>query len=414
MYKGLKGTVVVDKVNKRFKIYLIMFVVSASVIVVTVVAEPCDRECLKGFLTQYIEAMIADDIASLPLSSDVRFTEDCKEMQPGEGYWNEIDGTVAYRMDIIDVNRGGAFAYFVVEEGSGYVFFALRLKIAEQEITQVETMVVKDAKEGMLFNPDNILATDLSAMTEMPDESLLNSREEMQEMAIKYPLGLKNGGTFQSNGVPFVAEAFRLENGNLMAGPGCTFFSGCEDIRTQGLPTLPAMVYQVALVDEDAGIVLVRMNFGEGSVMGGSGVLDVFEAFKTYDDAMHVVFAFMQTLPDQSDRSPENLFKWDYDNDVTSIQQLNLTNTRKNAAEISVNRGLILSTVPENISSVTLRLFNLSGRCVFSRTRKKFNSIATFRIPQPLLSAGSYVASVQYADRKSHHTALVRTLIIMN
>lgn len=403
-----------DKVMKNFVTCLMSCTVFATVSVTTVAAQPCDRECLKGFLTQYIEAMLADDIASLPLSSDVRFTEDCEEMQPGEGYWKEAEGTVAYRMDIIDVNRGGAFAYFIIEGGGNYVFFALRLKIAEQEITQIETMVVKNANEGMLFNPDNILDTDLSAMTEMPDESLLNTREEMAEMAVKYPEGLKKGGTFQSNGVPFVAEAFRLENGNLMAGPGCTFFSGCDDIRTQGLPTLPAMVYQVALVDEEAGIVLIRMNFGAGSVMGGSGVLDVFEAFKVYDDAMHVVFAFMQTLPDVSDRTPENLFKWDYDNDVTALRQLNLTNTGTTAAEISVNRGRILLAVPENIPSVTLRLFDLSGRCVVSRTTKLINNKASFHIPQHFLSAGSYVASVQYADRKSDRLPGIGKLAIIH
>jgi hypothetical protein len=46
----------------------------------------CDRECLRGFLTQYLDAMIAHDPGKLPLGR-VRFTEDTVEMRWGEGLW---------------------------------------------------------------------------------------------------------------------------------------------------------------------------------------------------------------------------------------------------------------------------------------------------------------------------------------
>jgi hypothetical protein len=36
----------------------------------------CDRECLRGFITQYLDALVAHNPSALPLSAKVRFTED--------------------------------------------------------------------------------------------------------------------------------------------------------------------------------------------------------------------------------------------------------------------------------------------------------------------------------------------------
>jgi hypothetical protein len=101
---------------------------------------------------------------------------------------------------------------------------------------------------------------------------------------------------------PFAADAYRFENGRLMAGPGCTFFPGCDHIKTQRLPTLSKLVYRVAAVDEEQGVVLIRMDFGPGSVFEAPDrpkgqSLSVFEAFKVYGGEIHAVEAFMKTKP---------------------------------------------------------------------------------------------------------------------
>jgi hypothetical protein len=76
--------------------------------------EICDRECLRGFITQYLNAMIAHKPDSLPVASNVRFTEDCKEIKLGEGVWKNISRLRDYRMDILDVRQGTAFSYVVL------------------------------------------------------------------------------------------------------------------------------------------------------------------------------------------------------------------------------------------------------------------------------------------------------------
>jgi hypothetical protein len=292
----------------------------------------------------------------------------------------------------------GAFAFAVIKNGSSSVLFGLRLKISSKKITQIETMVVKNTQEGMIFTPDGFKTPGDSAMTKMPGESELNTREEMIAMAVRYPEAFKKqGNTFAKGGVPFVAKAYRLENGQLMAGPGCTFFSGCDDIRTQGLPHLPKMLYQVALVEEQAGVVLLRMNFGAGSVMGDNkSTLDVFEAFKIYADSAYAVNAFMQKIDDAVNRTPETLFNWNYENDVTTVTA-DKFRVRSTHCRIKVAPGKLSIAMPAEVRLATVNLYDVSGNLVYSRklaASEKNNLHVNMSLDN--ISAGHYLGAVKY------------------
>ena len=256
--------------------------------------ETCDRGCLQGFVDQYMQAMLAHDPSALPASRRVRFTENRVEMQLGQGLWKTISRLTDYRMDILDVRDRAAITLAVVEENGSRSMLALRLKM-KGRITEVETMVVRNRQEGMLFNPDALQKAS-PAMLLTPDPAQRNPREEMIRIATLYPAGLKTG-SFVTADVPFATDAYRLENGQLMAGPGCTFLPGCDGIKNQRIPTLSGLTYQVAAVDEQQGIVLLRMNFGPGATFDGTNTLDVWEAFKVYGGQVHAVEAFMEVMP---------------------------------------------------------------------------------------------------------------------
>lgn len=255
----------------------------------------CDRECLAGFVTKYLDAMIAHKPESLPVAAGVRFTEDCKEMKLGQGLWENISRLTGYRRDILDVRDGVAVSFLVVEEGQSPVLFVMRLKVDDQKITEVETTVVRNQKEGMLFNLQN-LQTVSEAMASFPAKEQLNSREEAIRIALTYPAGLKVG-SFVKVDSPMAPDAYRYENGQLMAGPGCTFFKGCENMKTQLIPTLYGITYRVIAVDEESGVVAVRMNFGPGSTFQGGGELDVWHSFKIYDGLIHAAEAYCEIVP---------------------------------------------------------------------------------------------------------------------
>lgn len=261
-------------------------------------AQRCDRQCLADFITQYLNAMKAHNPELLKTSSRVRFTEDTVEMKLGEGLWKHLTGLRPYRQDIIDVREGVVGTHTVVEENGMPVLLALRLKVFGLAISEVETMVVRNRQEGVLFQPD-AFKTPNPGMAYVPQKSELNTREEMIRIASLYPAGLR-AGSFLNPDVPMSADAYRFENGQKMAGPGCTFRPpGCENMKSQAVPKLPGLTYIVVAVDEEMGIVWLRQDFGPGSVPGGKAdtMISTFEAFKVYGGKIHAAEAILEVEP---------------------------------------------------------------------------------------------------------------------
>lgn len=238
--------------------------------------------------------MLRHDPKALPLAARVLFTEDQQELQLGEGLWKSIDALTGYRQDILDVKQGVAGVHVKVIENGKPVLAAIRIKMEGDRIAGVESLLVRSREEGSLFNVDNIVAAS-PEMNLSPSAAQRNSREEMQEIALLYPEGLRVG-SFVTAGTPFGKEAYRFENGMLMAGAKCTFRAGCEDIRGQKLPELSRIRAMVAAVDEEQGIVWLRMNFGKSPVRE-VGELSMFELFKIYDHSIQAVEAFMKVVP---------------------------------------------------------------------------------------------------------------------
>jgi hypothetical protein len=256
----------------------------------------CDRDCLRGFITQYLDALIAHDPARLPVTPTLKFTEDAVTMKLGDGLWKTATRLRPFRMDILDVRAGVAGTHVLVEEGATPSMVALRMKIENRRIAEVETMVVRNRTEGFFFQPDALKAAS-AAMTRVPPKAQLHTRDEAIRIASLYPAGLR-AGSFVKVDAPFGTEAYRLENGQLMAGPGCTTLPGCTDIKGQRIPTLAQLSYRLAGVDEELGIVWFRLDFGAGSLPGTAPIkLVVFEAFKVYDGKIQAIEAFMESAP---------------------------------------------------------------------------------------------------------------------
>lgn len=255
-------------------------------------AAACDRECLRGHVTQYLHALLAHDASGLPIADSVRFTENSKEAKLGEGLWRSVTKLRGYRQDFIDEREGVIGSHVVLEEGGVPALLVLRLKIADEKITEIETVTTRSRAEGALLNFDNLeMAT--AEMQYVPRPDQLETREEAIRIAALYPAGLK-AGSFVEVDLPYTLEAYRLENGEIMAGPQCTRFPGCDNIKTQDIsPGRTTITQRLVAVDERLGIVWFRLSWerGEGTR------LVVWEAFKVYDGQMHAVEAFMKLDP---------------------------------------------------------------------------------------------------------------------
>ena len=109
-------------------------------------AADCDRDCLRGFITQYLDALVAHNPSALPLDAKVRFTEDSVEMHLGDGLWKDASRVRAYRQDVLDVRQGVAASQVIVEEAGSPALLVLRLKVANKKITEIETMVTTNSE----------------------------------------------------------------------------------------------------------------------------------------------------------------------------------------------------------------------------------------------------------------------------
>jgi hypothetical protein len=138
-----------------------------------------------------MDAMIAHDPGVLPVVGNMKFTEDRVEMRLGEGLWKTVSKLTDYRMDILDVRTSTAISLAVVEENGTRVMFSLRLKLKEKQITEVETMVVRNREEGMIFNPDTLQKVS-EEMVLKPDPASRDTREYMIKIASLYPRGTEN------------------------------------------------------------------------------------------------------------------------------------------------------------------------------------------------------------------------------
>ena len=261
-------------------------------------AAGCDRECLRGKVTQLLHALVKHDIKGIPVADTLRVTEDAVEKPFAKvGLVATVTRLRGYRQDVIDERAGVAAAQVVVEETGAPVLLVVRLKVVADKLTELELVATRSRAEGLIFNIDGLSAP-TAGMNYAPRVAQLSMRDDAIKAALKYPEGLNAAKTFAEVQAPFAATAYRYENGQVMAGPDCKFAPGCENISTQSLEIfkrLGDVQTRVIAVDERMGIVLLRMAWGVRE--RGGDQLTVWEAFKVYDGRIHAVEAFMRILP---------------------------------------------------------------------------------------------------------------------
>jgi hypothetical protein len=249
-------------------------------------------------VTQLLYSLVEHDVSGLPVADTLRVTEDAVEKPLAQvGLVRTVTGLRGFRQDIVDERAGVASALVVVEESGAPVLLVVRVKVVADELTEIELVATRSREEGLIFNLEGLSAPS-AGMSYAPRPAQLASRQEAIEAALHYPEGLNAAQTFAAVNAPFAPDAYRLENGQVMAGPDCTFAPGCQDIATQSLAIferLGDVQTRVIAVDERMGIVLLRMAWGVREE--GGDQLTVWEAFKVYDGQIHAVEAFMRILP---------------------------------------------------------------------------------------------------------------------
>ena len=267
-------------------------------------ATACDRECLRGKLTEVLHALVAHDASGLAVAEGLRVTEDGVEKPLAQvALVRSLTKLRGWREDVIDERTQQVVSSVMVEESGAPVMLVVRIKLdGEAKLSELELVATRSRADGLLFNIDGLSGAPPFAMTLAPRPDQLETREEAVRIAMFYPRGLSEAKTFAAIGTPFAPEAYRHENGALMAGPGCTFAPGCADIANQSLAIferLGRVTVREVVVDERMGIVMMRLAW---NVSGpGSARLTAWEGFKIYDGQIHMVQAFIRLFPPELD-----------------------------------------------------------------------------------------------------------------
>ncbi len=181
-------------------------------------ADPCDRACLEGYIDKVLAAMIAHHPNQLMLARDVRYTENGVELRLGDGMWGTLSARGNYSLYVSDPEMGQVGFYGTVNENGGVNYIALRVKVFEALISEIEMIVVRPSGTT---TPDE---TPPPSRGDVMDQKIPRpqfsqtvpkaermSRERLIEVANSYFTGLANQtGKFTA---PFALTCERWENG---------------------------------------------------------------------------------------------------------------------------------------------------------------------------------------------------------
>ncbi|MFY9692057.1 MAG: hypothetical protein WA369_06100 [Candidatus Acidiferrales bacterium] len=271
----------------------------------------CDRACLEGLATQYLNALVAHDPKQLPLAKDVRYTEQDQPMDVGDGFWGTATEVGHFRLCFSDPIMEQIGCMVTMHEGDHLLIMGMRLRVELGRITEIETTYYRQGGGG----PNGIATLDASTpdpiwSTTVPEADRV-SRSQMISTANMYFAGLENN---DGKAVyPFADDCNRVENGmqttnNATLSPNAPFNAFAMSCMAQFKSGYYAIVTRIdhrrfPLVDQERGVVWANVIFDQngtvqtihltnGQTVSMKGFnrpssLEVTEAFKITGGLIH-------------------------------------------------------------------------------------------------------------------------------
>jgi len=294
-------------------------------------AADCDRDCLTKLADQYVAAMVKHDPAGLPLAPGYKYTENTAAIQIGDGLWvgaSEVPTT--FKIYAADPTSKQVGLYCVMKEFDKPIILALRLKVEDGKITEIEHVVVRDIRPAGMPN----LVTPRAGLVQTIPPAQRVSRDEMYRAADSYFDSIE-----QSNGdlAPYADDCVRHENGmqtttntaprptpldSATGGPGSNpAFAklgalGCHDSMNTRILSYITKIRprRLIIIDEERGLVfgfpmfVHRGNVRQIKVVGVPGIdtvpmnfgpidLQAAEIFAIRNGKIHEIEAMGYLLP---------------------------------------------------------------------------------------------------------------------
>jgi hypothetical protein len=246
---------------------------------------PCDRDCLYAVVDKYFDALASHCAGCVALAPAVKYTENGQLVKPGEGIWKTYARRGTYRVYLADPANGlvGYYGSFSEYQGQLFGVMALRIKVKDRQITEVEMIVNREQlrpKGGLGANTAGIMTP--PAINELqadgfisPDSTLLKPLTASERSSREQLIGISNNyfeAFTQSKGsvAPLADQCSRRENGIAAtsnpdgpvldpAQPAFRVFSqNCAQELDRGFFSALTKVRnrRQLVVDEDQGLIL--------------------------------------------------------------------------------------------------------------------------------------------------------------
>lgn len=271
------------------------------------------RQDLEALADAYLAALCARDAAHLPVTPNVRYTENCQEIALGKGLWATCTGDLTYRLYFADTEEDQIGCFGLLTENGSPAFLSLRLKIEGGLISEAEALVARWGNP--LWGPETLGEPRPELLQAVPSSGRA-TRAEAIAIADSYFNAIE-----QDDGdiVPVHPDCIRLENGvqttsnptrtgvgrlPVKAGLSSGFYSYIQEIRDRRYPVFDAergLVLGI-VVFEHPGLVksVVVEGFGELQLAPftqkpSSAV--IAELFKVEDGQIRQIEAVLEFLP---------------------------------------------------------------------------------------------------------------------
>jgi hypothetical protein len=231
----------------------------------------CDRACLDGMLSRFLDAVVAHDPARAPLAIGFRQTQNSVLSPAGSGAWQTVTAIGPVQRRYFDPVTGNAAFFGVVTDGGQPAVASLRLRVENGAITEGEWHIAHKGDPGIsgvgsdvLFDVDKLIASPPPERVVPPAER--QSRDTLVRIVNSYFDGLAAG-----NGRAVVAHGGcgRFENGfevtgrPIRSGDLSDGFEGRGDC-TSGYASLAVALVaarRYLLIDEEAQVVVMSAIF---------------------------------------------------------------------------------------------------------------------------------------------------------
>lgn len=225
----------------------------------------CDRACLTGFVDAWFTGLHANATSGVPVAADVKISQNGTLVSLQDSFWDAAEATV-YRWDIANPRLGDTGTEAIVRNSDGSLtMLALRLKVQNGAITEIETIKANEGDANGLWGPQHLLDRPLSHNLQLSiAEAERDSYYRLIAAAEGYWRAFQTNGTEAYHPADLLPDTNRFENGLQTTGylPDGSFRDTASGFHRGAFIGRNLWDRRYPVVDEERGIVMSMVRFG--------------------------------------------------------------------------------------------------------------------------------------------------------